>query len=74
MAAPKRNTTAPASPVAPSVPAELLVMVAKESVKYGGKRHLPGDPLLALPDDVDGLIANGLAAIADVPDEVVDPS
>lgn len=63
---------APKKPAKAEAPGERLVMVAKESVKYGGKRHLPGEALLALPDDVDGLIADGLAAIADVPDEGVD--
>lgn len=57
MAPPKKPTVAEA---------EKVVMVATESVKYGGKRHLPGDPLLALPDDVEGLIAAGLAEVAPV--------
>lgn len=55
MAPPKKSAAAEAEKVA---------LVATESVKYGGKRHLPGDRLLALPDDVDGLIAAGLAEVA----------
>ena len=63
---------APKKPAKAEAPGELLVMVAKESVKYRGKRHLPGETLLALADDVVGLVADGLAEIADVPDEGVD--
>lgn len=59
---------AAAAKAATSAPAELVVMVAKEPVKYGGKRHLPGDPLLALPDDLPGLIDAGLAEVADLPE------
>ena len=59
---------AAAAPAAPAAPAELLVMVAREPVKYGGKRHQPGEALLALPDDVDGLIAAGLAEIDGTPE------
>lgn len=55
--------------VVTSAPAELVVMVAKEPVKYGGKRHLPGDPLLALPDDLPGLIDAGLAEVADIQED-----
>jgi hypothetical protein len=56
-----------AKKVAASVaPEELVVMTAKESVKYGGKRHLPGDQLLALPDDVEWLTNDGLAEVAEV--------
>lgn len=65
MAPPKSK----AAKAAPGEPVEMIVMVAKESVKYGGKRHMPDDPLLALTDDVDGLIAAGLADIAEVPEE-----
>jgi hypothetical protein len=49
---------------------ELVVMEALESVKYGGKRHQPGDPLFAVPDDIEGLVDAGLAKVADIPEEV----
>lgn len=54
---------------APAEPAELVVMEALESVKYRGKRHVSGDALLAVPDDVPGLIGAGLAKVADVAEE-----
>lgn len=44
-------------------------MVAVESVKYAGKRHLPGEPLLADPEDVEALLAAGLADVAELPEE-----
>jgi|GEM_PF-3988903 len=65
------NNKAAAAKAASSkaAPSELVVMEALESVKYGGKRHQPGDPLLALPDDVDDLIGRNLAKIADIAEE-----
>lgn len=39
-------------------------MVVLQPVKYGGKRYLPGEPLLAAPDDASGLIDAGLATPA----------
>lgn len=65
MAPPKNKAAAAAA----ESPAERVVMVALESVKYAGKRHLPGEPLLADPEDVEALVAGGLAALAELPEE-----
>ncbi len=60
--------TAQAAPPAASEAGERVVMVVLEPVKYGGKRHQPGDTLLAMPDDVEGLTESGLAEAADIPE------
>ncbi|WP_306603925.1 hypothetical protein [Azonexus sp.] len=46
--------------------AALVVMAVLEPLKYRGKRYLPGEPLLAVPDDLPALIDAGLAEVADL--------
>lgn len=45
---------------------EKVIMVARESITHDGQAALPGATFLALPDDVEGLIAAGLAEAAPV--------
>jgi hypothetical protein len=61
--APAKRVTQAATPAAGN--AERVLMTAIEPVKYAGKRLAPGDPLAVDPDEVEGLIADGLAQIAE---------
>lgn len=67
MAPPKK--VAKAASAAQEATVEYVVMVAKEPINHDGQPAKPGETFLALPDDIDGLIAAGLADIAEVPEE-----
>lgn len=45
---------------------EKVILVARESITHDGQAALPGGIFRALPDDVEGLIAAGLAEVAPV--------
>ncbi|MFN4325239.1 MAG: hypothetical protein ACK4FP_05065 [Azonexus sp.] len=44
--------------------AEKVVMVAVEPIKHDGQSAKPGELFMALPDDIEALIAAGLAQVA----------
>lgn len=67
MAPPKK--VAKAAPAAPGDPVEYVVLVALEPINHDGQLAMPGTTFMALPDDVEGLIAAGLADIAEVAEE-----
>lgn len=51
---------------------EKVILVACESITHDGQAALPGAIFLALPDDVEGLIATGLAEVAPVEEKAAE--